>query len=137
MLEAIGDGNFLEKYEPFLNLDVFCLSLSEMNFEDDAEFLAKRLDEAYLSAYKHFFYHPELSQAALLQKIDAQLKYSSSLAASDLIEDTLGRYRKYIIDDFNWVNQSISHHLAWDVVCGFPFAYLEGVPKKEQAFYRK
>jgi len=139
LLEAIGDGNFLEKYEPRLNLDDFCISenISEESEEALHKTLSEHLSAAYSFARTHFLNHPELSQKRLLEKIDDQLKYSTNPAVKDLIDDTLGRYRALIIEDFDWARESCAQHLTWDAICAFPFANLDQRPKESQESTRR
>src|SRR5690606_19655961 len=118
LLEAIGDGNFREKYLPKLDLSPFLLTASDIE-ETDIE---KKLAGAYKCAYNYFYNHKQLSSSSLIQKIDRQLQFSTSDATKFLVSDTLIRYQKTITADFQSVRESLSHYLTWDAVCGFPFA---------------
>src|SRR5690606_31624978 len=53
LLEAIGDGNFREKYLPKLDLSPFLLTASDIE-ETDIE---KKLAGAYKCAYNYFYNH--------------------------------------------------------------------------------
>jgi len=136
LLEAIGDGNFLEKYEPVLNLDAFCIPGNIIDQENHDEILVRQFNSAHNCAYNHFLNHPELSQENLLRKIDAQLKFSTNPAAKALIEDTLIRYRGLVINEFDWARESFAQHLTWDSLCGFPFFYSERCTKEDRELLR-
>lgn len=133
LLEAIGDGNFREKYTPRLDLTPFLLESSDV----DQAAIEQKLAKAHEHAYNYFYHHKELSKDALLIKIDRQLKFSTSQATKFLVTDTLIRYRQTIATDFESVRESLSHYLTWDAVCGFPFARLPEIPEEEQESIRE
>lgn len=131
-LEAIGEGNFREKYIPRLDLTPFLLEPSDI----DQAAIEQKLVNAHQLACNYFYHHKELSKDSLLTKIERQLKFSTSHATKFLVADTLVRYRHTITTDFESVRESLAHYLAWDAICGFPFARLPQIPEEAQKSIR-
>lgn len=127
LLEAIGLGRIKE------NTAVKQLKIklkSDLMAREVVDWSSYVLDEAY----SFFSAHLPLQRSSLISRIETQInKYSTSKAAIDLVDSSLGSWRDNLKAGTTHYDLLLVQ-LAWDFTCSFPyFELLEKNTNKEEA----
>lgn len=73
-----------------------------------------------------------MSIGLILSRIEEQLTRSSNQAANHIVQDTLVRYKKSMIDSPNGCQERLAHYLTWDTVWECPFANFDQIRDEER-----